>query len=128
MIHLLGDSSLRLLMSHSASDQNPSQSDGPLVSTLANDPDMVELVEFFVEEIDDRINRIQATAQADDMAGLRTVAHQLKGAAGGYGFEPISETAAELERLIDVTEADQVSEVIQHQVDELISLCRRVSV
>lgn len=114
-------------MSHSASDANPLQSSIPLVSTLASDPDMVELVEFFVEEIDERINTIQATAQADDMVGLRTVAHQLKGAAGGYGFEPISNTAAELERLIDATEADKVSEAIQQQVDELIGLCRRAS-
>jgi HPt (histidine-containing phosphotransfer) domain-containing protein len=114
-------------MSFSASDQNPTQQTAPLISTLASDPDMIELVEFFVEEIDDRINTIQASAQADDMAGLRTVAHQLKGAAGGYGFEPISHTAAELERLIDATEADKVSEAIQQQVDELIGLCRRAS-
>ena len=115
-------------MSQHASDSNSSQPTAPLVSTLSSDPDMVELVEFFVEEIDDRISTIQSTAQSDDMAGLRTVAHQLKGAAGGYGFEPISQTAGELERLIDATEADKVTEAIREQVDELISLCRRASV
>lgn len=115
-------------MSHFAPDQNQEPTSVPLVSTLANDPDMVELVQFFVDEIDDRIATIQMTSQADDIAGLRTIAHQLKGAATGYGFESISETAGELERLIDATDALEVTGAIQQQVDELIELCRRASV
>lgn len=115
-------------MSHSVSDQDHNPLPAPLVSTLANDPDMVELVRFFVDEIDDRITTIQMTAQSDDITGLRTVAHQLKGAATGYGFEPISHTAGELERLIDETDSLEVTEAIQQQVDELIDLCRRASI
>jgi HPt (histidine-containing phosphotransfer) domain-containing protein len=88
---------------------------------------MVELVQFFVDEIDDRITTIRTTAQTDDITGLRTVAHQLKGAATGYGFEPISQTAGELERLIDETDALEVTGAIQQQVDALIELCRRAS-
>ena len=113
-------------MSHAASDSN--QSPGPLISTLSGDPDMVELVQFFVDEIDNRINTIKATTSVNDLVGLRTVAHQLKGAGAGYGFEAISNTAGELERLIDVTEPLAVTRAIQQQVDELIDLCRRVSI
>lgn len=114
-------------MSHFSQDPEPS-STKPLVSTLANDPDMVELVQYFVEEIDDRVNTIQTTADENDLAGLRTAAHQLKGAGAGYGFELISETAGELERLIDVSEPEVVTGAIREQVDELIDLCRRASV
>lgn len=114
-------------MSHPTPESNQPPSTGPLVSTLASDPDMAELVQFFVDEIDDRITTIQTTAQGNDIAGLRTVAHQLKGAAGGYGFEPISHTAGELERLIDVTEPPEVTQAIQEQVNELIDLCQRAS-
>ncbi len=89
---------------------------------------MAELVQFFVDEIDERITTIQTTSQSNDIAGLRTVAHQLKGAATGYGFEPISQTAGELERLIDMTDALEVTQAIQQQVDELIGLCQRASV
>ena len=88
---------------------------------------MAELVQFFVDEIDERVTTIQTTAQTNDIAGLRTVAHQLKGAAGGYGFDPISQTAGELERLIDVTEPPEVTQAIQEQVNELIDLCQRAS-
>ena len=114
-------------MSHFTPDAGSNKSDGPLVSTLAGDPDMAELVQFFVDEIDDRIQTIQTTSEANDITGLRTVAHQLKGAAAGYGFEPISRTAAELERVIDDTESLEVNQVIRQQVDELIGLCQRVS-
>ena len=56
-------------------DPVETKSSAPLVSTLASDPDMAELVQFFVDEIDDRINTIQATARTNDIVGLRTVAH-----------------------------------------------------
>lgn len=103
------------------------KSSPPLVSTLADDPDMVELVQFFVDEIGDRINTIQTTARTNDIGGLRTIAHQLKGAATGYGFEPISKTAGELERLIDSVDDLEVTQDMQQQVDELIGLCQRAS-
>ena len=115
-------------MSQSVPDSDHTPADSPLVSTLARDPEMAELVQFFVDEIDDRIDTIQTKAQSKDIAGLRTIAHQLKGAGTGYGFEPISQTAGELERLIDVTEPPTVTEAIQQQVDALIELCRRASV
>lgn len=116
-------------MSHFDSHStNPSQQINPLVSTLSCDPEMVELVQFFVAEIEDRITTIRTTTQGNDIVGLRTIAHQLKGAATGYGFEPISETAGELERLIDATDALEVTGAIKAQVDELIDLCRRASV
>jgi HPt (histidine-containing phosphotransfer) domain-containing protein len=114
-------------MSHTAPESPQNTPAGPLVSTLANDPDMAELVQFFLEEIDDRIDTILSATHANDIAGLRTVAHQLKGAAAGYGFAPISDIAGELERLIDVTETLQVSDAIHKQVDELIALCQRAA-
>jgi len=104
-----------------------SQSSTPLKSTLADDPDMAELVEFFVEEMSDRIESIQTASQENDFAQLRTLSHQLKGAATGYGFEPITQTAAELETLIDATQPTEQTDDLRQQVDALIDLCRRVS-
>lgn len=114
-------------MSLSTSDSTPPLNNAPLVSTLASDPDMAELIEFFVGEIGDRIQTLQTTSGSDDVVGLRTIAHQLKGAGAGYGFTSISNAAGELERLIDVTEPPAVTQDILSQVDDLIDLCRRVS-
>ncbi len=100
----------------------------PLRSTLASDPDMVELVEFFVEEMADRVQAISGAADTNDLGQLRTVAHQLKGAGAGYGFAPITETAGALERLIDESGPAAEVESMREQVDALIDLCRRATV
>ncbi|MFN3167466.1 MAG: Hpt domain-containing protein [Phycisphaeraceae bacterium] len=99
----------------------------PLQSTLADDPDMAELVSFFVEEMGERVESINAAALDQDLSQLRTVAHQLKGAAGGYGFAPISDCAASLEQLIDASDPSADAEALREQVDALIDLCRRAS-
>lgn len=100
----------------------------PLQSTLSSDPDMAELVQFFVDEMNDRIDAIQSAAQGNDLGQLRVVAHQLKGAGSGYGFEPITNSAASLEQLIDAADAAPEADQLRQQVDELIDLCRRASV
>lgn len=115
------------MSSHTNNDRTPSAPDTPLVSTLANDPDMAELIEFFVTEINDRIDSIASASEQNDLGQLRTVAHQLKGAATGYGFAPISDSAANLEQLIDTSGPATEVDHLREQVDELINLCQRVS-
>lgn len=107
---------------------NESRPTEPLRSPLANDPDMVELVEFFVEEMASRVESINNAARTNDLGQLRTVAHQLKGSAAGYGFTPISSCAATLEKLIDQSGPATEVQSLREQVDELIDLCRRVSI
>lgn len=110
-----------------APENRPNTSRTPLQSTLADDADMAELVQFFVQEMADRVQAIRNAAQQNDVAQLRTIAHQLKGAAGGYGFSPISQSAAELEALIDSANPGHELTSLRSQVDELIELCRRAS-
>ena len=107
-------------------DASPASAN-PLQSTLASDPDMLELVAYFVDEMSSRVQTISTAAQDNDLGQLRTVAHQLKGAAAGYGFAPISDCASQLEQLIDAADPAQEVETMRGQVDELIELCRRVS-
>ncbi|MHB1157008.1 MAG: ATP-binding protein [Phycisphaerales bacterium] len=74
-------------------------SDGPLVSQFADDPDMIELVEIFVKELAERMYRIDQALKNEDRQSLITLSHQLKGAAGGYGFPTITDAAKSLEML-----------------------------
>jgi HPt (histidine-containing phosphotransfer) domain-containing protein len=103
----------------------PHPSDGPLLSTLAGDPDMAELVTMFVSEMPERIAALQDAIGHSDLETLRKLAHQLKGSAGGYGFQPITESAAVVERS---AKAPEPLEMIRKSADELIDLCRRASV
>ena len=93
-----------------------------LYSTLADDPDLAEIVAMFVQEMPERIARLLDRFRESDREGLRRAAHQLKGAAGSYGFAPISPAAARLEDQIVHTRSE---EEISQALDELIDLCRR---
>lgn len=93
----------------------------PLYSTLAADPDLADLVTMFIEEMPDRIAGLRWHEEQGDWDGLRRLAHQLKGAAGSYGFEPISPAAGRVEEVI---RAGETEEQIRQTVGELIQLCR----
>lgn len=105
-----------------------SQQTTPLKSTLSSDPDMVELVQYFVDEMTNRIDSIRLATHQKNTEALCIVAHQLKGAAAGYGFEPISRSAAVLEQIIKGSDPTADVDGFREQVDELIDLCRRASV
>jgi HPt (histidine-containing phosphotransfer) domain-containing protein len=97
--------------------QNPTS---PLYSTLASDPDLGEIVELFVGEMPNRVGSLRERLGETDWEGLRRVAHQLKGAAGSYGFQPITQMAASVE---DSIRQAQPEEEIRRLVDELIAMC-----
>jgi HPt (histidine-containing phosphotransfer) domain-containing protein len=94
----------------------------PIYSTLGTDPDLREIVQMFVEEMPDRMSSLLDRLNASDWEGLRRVAHQLKGAAGSYGFEPITRLAARLE---DAVRESQPEEALRRMVEELVDLCHR---
>jgi HPt (histidine-containing phosphotransfer) domain-containing protein len=110
----------------SANDATSPQHGEPLLSSFASDPDMVELVEYFVGELDDRMATIRAALERNDRSTIRRIAHQLRGAAGGYGFHAVGEAAAEVERLAhpDASPFDD----LRSAADALISLCGRARV
>ena len=108
------------------SNHSPEASSGsPLISEFADDPDMIELVEMFVDEMPQRVSAIERAAQQADLATIAGLAHQLKGAAGGYGFGTITDAAAVLEQQAQASE--KIDEV-HASIDALLSLCRRAVV
>jgi HPt (histidine-containing phosphotransfer) domain-containing protein len=96
--------------------------ESPLFSTFTTDPDMAELVEEFIGALPERVRSIEEAVQAQDLEGLRRLAHQLRGAGGGYGFDVIGQAAASLEASAQV--AGSISE-LNSKVQELIALCQR---
>jgi len=95
----------------------------PLYSTLGADPLLAEIVDMFVDEIPDRVERLLEQLWSGDLEAVRRTAHQLKGAAGSYGFETISPFAAEVESAI---RANEPEEAIRLSVKQLVELCDRV--
>jgi HPt (histidine-containing phosphotransfer) domain-containing protein len=96
----------------------------PIISALANDPVLSELVEMYVAEMPDRIADLERVFAGGDRERVRFIAHQIKGAAGSYGFDCLTKAAASLESAL---RADRPMEEIQRLLDELLKLCRRLS-
>jgi len=91
---------------------------------------MREIVEMYVQEMPERVSKLQELWTAQQMDELKRLAHQLKGASGGYGFSPVSAAAgrgeASLGALADGSAAASL-EKLRGQFEELLSMCRRVT-
>jgi PAS domain S-box-containing protein len=100
------------------------EAEGPLVSDLATDPDLRELLAEFAGTLAERLAALTASLAAGDLARTALLAHQLTGAAGGYGFSAITAAARRLERL---ARESGDAEAIRAGLRELANLCRRAS-
>lgn len=96
----------------------------PIYSSLASEPDLLELVETFVDAIPDRLNTLIEAFDAGDSQTMSTCAHQLKGTLGSYGFDGLTEHAARLEKSVS---DDDPTEEIADALETFVSICRRIT-
>lgn len=96
-----------------------------LVSDLiAEDPDMIELVEEFVATLSSRVGEFQEAHEKLDWEQLAALAHRLKGAGGSYGYGPLSELGAEMEAAFRQQQAEQFQQWMQ-QLERLAEAARK---
>lgn len=100
------------------------KSEGLLVSEFADDPDMLELIQMFIDEIPQRVSAIEQALESNDMELLTRLAHQLKGAAGGYGFPAVSDASKILEK---AAKEKQTVDALDKMVRDLAGICQKVS-
>lgn len=106
----------------------PPPTPSPLLSEFSNDPEMAELIESFTSELPERVQAILAAAGEGRVSDLKRLSHQLKGAAGGYGFPTLGEAAGRVEDGLRAT-ADPTAalKAIAEDVRALVDLCTRAS-
>jgi len=109
-------------LSPQAPEMEVSSDDGALCSTTA-DPGVKSVLERFVARLPQRVAHLSDLLEKQDFNELARAVHQMKGAAGGYGFAPISDAAARAEQSIRTAEP---IERMRQEVETLISLIRRV--
>jgi HPt (histidine-containing phosphotransfer) domain-containing protein len=68
-------------------------------SSLGQDPELVDLVQQFVDELPSRIMQLHESLESHRLGEVARFAHQLKGAGGSYGFPQLTSYAERLERL-----------------------------
>jgi len=97
----------------------------PIISTLVQqDPSFSDLVEQFIAGLDGRIQAMRQAVEDSELDVLKVLAHQLKGAGGGYGYPILSEAAASLQRHAK----EQQIETCRKSLEELASIIARVVV
>ncbi|MEM7755749.1 MAG: Hpt domain-containing protein [Planctomycetota bacterium] len=96
----------------------------PIRSTYHDETAMTELLDGFVDALPHRAAAIRDALAASDADVMKTMAHQLKGAAGGYGYPDVSDAAAAIESPLRSGEVDLNS--LASKVDDLCELCERV--
>ena len=97
--------------------------EGYIYSRLGGDPELADILCLFVEEMPARVAKLLRLLDEGNWEELRRTAHQLKGSAGSYGFEPLSPPANRVERAVLDNEPE---EQIRESVMELVNLCSRV--
>ncbi|MCZ6794004.1 MAG: ATP-binding protein [Planctomycetota bacterium] len=86
------------------------------------DPELIRLVESFLSSLPGKLGEIEKMLVSGDRVSVARSAHQLKGAAGGYGYPAMGEKADELERLAAGT-GDR--ETMRCLVADLVALANR---
>ena len=98
-----------------------SSSEPPVItSDLANDPDLRDSIQMFVDEMPYRTALFEELFQNGQFEELRRVVHQLKAAAESYGFPSIAQAASQAEELI---EEEAPYEQIRSHLEDLLRLC-----
>ncbi|MGO9115101.1 MAG: ATP-binding protein [Thermoguttaceae bacterium] len=94
-----------------------------LLSTLpTEDPDFREIVEEFVQRLQEQLAAMQRATDAQDLPELARLAHWLKGAGGTAGFPAFTQPAKRLESLAQDRQCDGIEDALA----ELLQLSKRI--
>jgi HPt (histidine-containing phosphotransfer) domain-containing protein len=111
-------------MSNPKSSSQPVQISQPAIPELASDliayPHMAPVIEIFLSEFPALMERIRTAAKQKDLAGIKTAAHKLKGAAGSAGFVRLFDLADQVERHVEQGHLEAALPLI----DDLDRICR----
>lgn len=95
----------------------------PAPNPALNDPEFGELMDYFRGELPARVRALERCAAARDRAEVQRIAHQLKGAAPGFGFADVGRAAARVEEALRA-DAEASIDRVRADLDALIAICR----
>jgi diguanylate cyclase (GGDEF)-like protein len=110
-------------LKHAEASEAVASRGSDVLRSTSCDPGVKSVLERFISRLPQRVAQLSELLAKNDLDELARAVHQMKGAAGGYGFVPISEAAARAEQSIKSSES---IEQISGEVDALIAMIRSV--
>ncbi|MDA0802198.1 MAG: Hpt domain-containing protein [Planctomycetota bacterium] len=95
----------------------------PLYSRFHDDPDMADLVALFVGELPQRLEVMEESFASNNLPQLHRLAHQLKGAGCGYGFDEVTNVCASIEQATKAMDRTR-SRAALDQMRDIVRECR----
>jgi PAS domain S-box-containing protein len=92
-----------------------------ITSFLEDEDDYKKAVEMFVENLPDRVRKMQYAIENNDLDELKAAAHALKGLGSFAGFPIYTEMA----KAIELTIGENDIEKVREEVEDLAKLCMR---
>ena len=86
------------------------------------DADLQDLVPQFVENRKKDIMSLQKLVQEQDLEGIAQLSHKIKGAAAGYGFNELSEIAAQMEKASKGGESSKLESLVQKMETHFLNI------
>ena len=86
------------------------------------DPDLADLIPGFLANRANDVESIKGLLAKEDFAAIRIIGHSMKGAGGGYGFDPITDIGGQIE---DAAMAEDAT-VVDRMNDQLADYLERV--
>ena len=95
----------------------------PIISEfIEDDPQLVELVERFVIELENKMITVKQAYKENNMEAFKKEIHNIKGLGGGFGYPQASEKAAIIEFQIVKEDFD----AIEKSISELVDMSKRM--
>jgi HPt (histidine-containing phosphotransfer) domain-containing protein len=96
----------------------------PLLSTFVEEPAIAEILPIFLQNLPSYLRRIEDAIAVGDLDVAARTCHDLKGAAGGYGYPSISALASTIEVSMRVGD---FGGKVKEQLELLRELCQRAA-
>lgn len=91
-------------------------------SIVEIDADLQDLVPQFVENRKKDIETLRELVQKDDLEAISQLAHKIKGAAAGYGFNELSDLAAQMEKASKTQDHHPLSGLVQQMETHFLNI------
>lgn len=83
------------------------------------DPDLEDLIPGFLQNKEKDVRSIRDLLTQGDYDAIRVLGHSMKGAGGGYGFDPITAYGARIEEAAAAEDNATISEAVEQLADYL---------